>query len=309
VNSERAPIVAAGDCGFDRKTVSQRTAPIAVVIPTYGRGARVAATLNAIARCDPRPEEIWLHVDQAAAFPREGFARSFPDVRVVCSATRLGPGGGRHACLQKVGAPLAVCFDDDSYPCDTDFFESVSTLFEKLPRAAVIGASIWRRRQMEVPRSATLVRKPSFTGCGAAMRLSAYRDVSGYIPRPVAYGVEESDLSLQFFAKGYEVYESGELRVFHDTELQHHGRPEITECVVANVALLAFLRYPILLWPWGLLQLASTIGYCLRNGRRQGVLRGLLRIPLDCFTYRGYRTVYPFNKVRAFLMWRRSFRS
>ena len=37
--------------------------------------------------------------------------------------------------------------------------------------------------------------------------------------------MEESDLSLQLFAAGWQIYEAGELRVFHDTDLAHHQSP------------------------------------------------------------------------------------
>ena len=39
--------------------------PIAVLIPTYNRGAAVLSVLEKIQACDPQPSEIWVHVDQA----------------------------------------------------------------------------------------------------------------------------------------------------------------------------------------------------------------------------------------------------
>jgi ABC-type Na+ efflux pump permease subunit len=52
-------------------------------------------------------------------------------------------------------------------------------------------------------------------------------------------------LSLQLFAAGWQIYEAGDLSVYHDTELKHHQSPEITSGYIANAGLFAFLNYPI----------------------------------------------------------------
>lgn len=263
----------------------EQNIPVAVVIPTYNRGTRVCDTLEKVYACDPRPAEIWVHVDQSDGRLETILTNRFPDVRVLSSMARVGPGGGRHRCFAACTTPIAVSFDDNSYPVDTDFFACVVALFKQHPDAAVIGATIWHRDQLEIPIATTFARALSFTGCGHALLLSAYRDVQGYVPRPIAYGLEETDLSLQLFAAKYNIYTSGQLRVFHDTKLKHHQSPEITECVVANAALFAFLRYPIWLWPYGLLQVISTVIYCLRVGRWRGVPAGLGRITSDCIAF------------------------
>jgi GT2 family glycosyltransferase len=58
--------------------------------------------------------------------------------------------------------------------------------------------------------------------------------------------MEETDLSIQLFAAGWDIYEAGDLRVFHDTELKHHESPKITAGHIANTGLCAFLNYPML---------------------------------------------------------------
>ena len=285
-----------------------KTVAVAVVIPTYRRGDKVLTTLRKIMACDPLPAEIWIHVDQTDGLLEAQLAEQFPTVRVISSTGRLGPGGGRHRCLELCAAPLAVSFDDDSYPCDSDFFERVVTLFAEHPNAGVVGAAIWHPHQAEIPRATTLVRKLGFTGCGHAIRLSAYRDIPGYVPRGVAYGMEEADVSLQLFARKWTIYESGELRVFHDTALAHHRSPEITEGVVTNVALLAFLRYPVWFWFWGLLQVGSMIRFCLRAGRWRGVFTGVVGIPAVCLAFRRFRHVLPTRAVFDYLRSRSAIR-
>ena len=172
---------------------------------------------------------------------------------------------------------------------DSDFFGSVERIFSKLPHAAVLGASIRHRHEPEKIRTRSLVQVTDYVGCGCAVRLAAYRQVRGYLPRPVAYGMEERDLSLQFFAAGWQIYESGDLRVFHDTDLEHHQSPEITSGVIANVGLYAFLHYPISAWGLGVAQVANKVAYCIRKGQVRGIVSGVLSIPRECYCNRQYR--------------------
>lgn len=279
---------------------------VGVVIPTYNRGLAVLTTLGRVYACDPRPAEVWVHVDAADGLLELELSKQFPNVRILTSPVRLGPGGGRHRCLLACKTPYVASFDDDSYPVDTDFFSRVERLFSENPRAAVIGASIWHRHDAPKPRVESLSQVPSFTGCGNAIRLAAYRQVRGYLARPVAYGMEESDVSLQMFAAHWKIFEAGDLRVFHDTELKHHQTAEITSGYVTNVGLFAFLNYPVIGWGWGFLQLANVVIFSIRMGRIRGLLSGILCIPAECYRNRQHRNPIAWSTVRSFLRFRRA---
>ena len=260
--------------------------PIAVFIPTYNRGTAVFSVLEKIQACDPQPSEIWVHIDQADGRLEGKVALRFPEVKILTSPVRLGPGGGRHRCLSACTTPYAVGFDDDSYPVDRDFFSRVERLLSTHPAVAVFGASIWHRNEPEKPLDESLRPTPSYIGCGYAIRVAAYRQLRGYLSRPIPYGIEESDLSLQLFAAGWRVCEASEMRVFHDTELKHHSSPEITSSSITNVGLYAFLNYPIVDWSLGLLQLVNKVVYCARMGRFRGIGSGIVNIPKECIRYR-----------------------
>ena len=79
------------------------------------------------------------------------------------------------------------------------------------------------------------------------------------------------------------------LRVFHDSELQHHVSPAINAAHITNTVLLAYLRYPVRYWPLGALQVFPRVRYALKMGRRRGILKGLLAIPFTIGKYRGLR--------------------
>jgi GT2 family glycosyltransferase len=280
--------------------------PVAVLIPTYSRGGAVISVLEKIQVCNPRPVEIWVHVDRSDGMLESQLHRRFPTVKVLTSSTRLGPGGGRHRCLLACGAPYAASFDDDSYPVDADFFRRVEELFLEHPRAAIFGANIWHRHEPERARVASLSVSPSYIGCGFAIRLAAYHNTRGLLPRPVAYGMEEADLGMQLFAVGWHIYEAGDLRVFHNTDLKHHESPEINAGVITNIGLFAFLHFPIVRWGWGLMQIGNRVVYSMRMGRFRGICSGLLRIPIDCYRHRCYRNALAWPILKKFLELRRT---
>jgi GT2 family glycosyltransferase len=199
-----------------------------------------------------------------------------------------------------------VSFDDDSYPVDRDFFGQVELLFARYPRAAILAANIRQRNEPEKVRDSVVARIPSYVGCGYAIRLAAYKEVRGTLPRPVAYGMEEMDLSIQLFASGWRIYEARELRVLHESDLKHRRSAEINAGRITNVGLFAYLHFPMVHWGWGLLQIANMVRYSVRTGQFRGIGSGLLRIPIECYRYRKYRSPVAWPTLKRFLLFRRA---
>lgn len=291
-----------------RRMIGQVMAPkadVSVIIPTYSRGRAVLGVLEKIGQCDPAPRAIIVHIDQSDGILEGELKTSFPGVTVLSSDARLGPGGGRHKCLEVCRTPYAVSFDDDSYPVDSDFFRCVEQHFARDKKAAIFGAAIWHRHEAERLRTRTVRPAASYIGCGFAIRLAAYRQTRGLLPRPIAYGMEESDLCVQLFASGWGIYEAGDLRVFHDTDLAHHQSKEINAGTIANVGLFAFLHYPASRLGWGLLSVLNRVVYSISVGRLRGILSGVLMVPAECYRHRHYRRVIPWPVLSKFLEARR----
>jgi GT2 family glycosyltransferase len=128
-----------------------------------------------------------------------------------------------------------------------------------------------------------------FVGCGAAVRRTAFLETRGYLPLEFAYGAEEVDISLQLLDRGWTILKSDALRVRHRTSRAHQATPAITSAHISNVALVGYLRYPFLLWPFAILQIGRRVLWSLQNGRSEGVLRGLGRIPRHLWQHRSQR--------------------
>lgn len=276
--------------------------PISVVIPTYKRPKLLLLALEEIAKCDPIPSEIIIHIDANDSITQLAVDDSeFKGVRVIKSDTRVGPGGGRNRAIAIAENELIASFDDDSCPIDKDYFLRLFKLFERFPKAAVIGASIFHVGEEILPDALVAKWVPDFIGCGCAYRKSAFQQTNGYVSLPVAYGMEEVDVALQLRNSNWKILHSAWLRVFHNTRLTHHNSPKVTAASIANLALLAYLRYPIYFWWLGLAQCLNRIYWLIWHGRLNGIIQGIGLIPTLIYQYRQRREPISPQSLRAHL--------
>ncbi|MBV9926106.1 MAG: glycosyltransferase family 2 protein [Acidobacteria bacterium] len=278
---------------------------ISVAIPTYKRQELLLQTLERIMSCDPAPEEIIVHVDGGDETTGEAVAGAFPQVNVIKSDVRVGPGGGRNKILARAANSIVASFDDDSYPIDKDYFKRLLLVFAAFPEAAVIDSNIFIKGECVEPDTRTAQWVSGFTGCGCAYRRDVFNETSGYVSLPVAYGMEEVDLAIRLHANGWRILKSSWLRVMHDTSLEHHNSPKITSGSIANQALLMFLRYPLTCWWIGLAQVANRILWLIKNKRTKGIIKGVCLIPVIIWRHKKHRRIVAPIFLRSYLRLRR----
>lgn len=263
-------------------------------------------TIRRIEACDPPPAEIIVHVDQSNGDLERELRAACPTVRLISSARRVGPGGGRHRCIEAATQPIFASFDDDSWPVDSDYFAEVERLFAALPDAVLVTAQVFHQGETCPERRDGRQRVHDYIGCGYALRVAAYRNTTGHLDRTCPYGFEEVDVALQLGAGGGEIWYCHTLRVFHDTRLAHHPNPDIVAGTIQNAALLAWLRYPLPLWPYAALQVASVVRSMIRFRRYRGIAVGLFGIPRTLWAYRGARRPLDAASVWRYLRHRRA---
>ena len=279
---------------------------ISAIVTAYERIEQTLATLTVIQSCVPAPDEILVHVDDNRVECADAIRDAFPDVRVLLSHERVGPGGGRNKLLAAVTHDLVASFDDDSYPIDSDYFGRAQHLFAKHEDASVICAALYHRGETIALDERKAEWTADFCGGACVFRRSAFLEAGGYVPLAVAYGMEEVDLALRLHSRGGRILTSSWLRVFHDTDLQRHGDPRVTAGSIANLALLAYLRYPVSLWFVGLGQCVNRVMWLLRHGRRRGIWTGVTMIPAHLRAHRQYRLPLAFGEVKSYLALRRA---
>ncbi|HEX3186882.1 MAG TPA: glycosyltransferase [Pyrinomonadaceae bacterium] len=279
---------------------------ISAIVTAYERVDQTLKTLRILESCDPKPDEILVHVDGNGIECVDAIARTYPQVRVLVSNDRVGPGGGRNKLLAAASHEFVASFDDDSYPIDSDYFARVLQLFDRFQDTSIISASLYHAGEAISLDEREARWTADFSGGACVFRRAAFIAAGGYVPLPVAYGMEESDLALRLHAQGGKILSSSWLRVFHDTDLKRHAEPQVTAGSIANLALLAYLRYPVSLWSIGILQCANRVLWLLRHGRHRGIWRGLTMIPGHLRAHRHFRLTVSNRAVRSYLALRRA---
>jgi GT2 family glycosyltransferase len=278
---------------------------VSAIIPTYNRPDKLRVSLERILACEPPPAEVIVHADggdnQTATLIRAGF----PQVRLIESVDRVGPGGGRNRLLAAAACRFVASFDDDSYPVDTDYFARLELAFEKSPETAVLAAAIFHNGEQVEPDDRRCRWVADFVGCGCAYRREAFMRTTGFVPLPLAYGMEEVDLALRLHGSGWRILQSPWLRVRHETDRQHQADPAITSATVANLPLLTYLRYPVACWWVGLAQTMSRVCWLALHRRWRGITGGFYRVPGLIRSYAGYRRTVSMSALNSYLRLRR----
>ena len=279
---------------------------ISAIVTAYERIEQTLATLRVIQSCTPPPGEILVHIDDNQIACENAIRTDFPHVRVLRSEDRVGPGGGRNKLVAAAQCELVASFDDDSYPIDADYFARAVKLSEQFPEASVICAALYHLGEAIGLDDRSARWTADFSGGACIYRRDAFIEAGGYVPLPLAYGMEEVDVAIRLHARGGKILTTSWLRVFHNTDLQRHADPLVTASSIANLALLAYLRYPISLWGIGVGQCANRLLWLLKHGRRRGIVRGVTMIPSHLHANHRYRLPVSKNAVRSYLALRRN---
>ena len=279
---------------------------ISAIVTAYQRIEQTLETLRVIQSCTPPPDEVLVHVDANEIACEKAIQKAFPMVRILRSNEQVGPGGGRNKLVQAARFEFIASFDDDSYPIDSDYFERAGKLFEQFPDASVICAAVCHLGESIAIDIRRAQWTADFLGAACLYRRQAFLDAGGYVPLPVAYGMEEVDLALRLHSRGGKILNTPWLRVFHNNDLRHHAEPKITAGSIANLALLAYLRYPVSLWGIGVGQCANRLLWLLRHGRYRGILKGVTMIPAHLRAHHRYRLPLSKRAVRSYLALRRA---
>jgi GT2 family glycosyltransferase len=268
---------------------AETTEPVSAIVTAYRRIDQTIDTVRRIKACRPAPDEIIVHVDANQTECVDAIRREFPDIELLVSSEAVGPGGGRNKLMAAARNEVVTSFDDDSYPMDIDFFARAGLLMNRFPEASLIAGAIFDRGEPVAADELTTACTASFGSGGTVFRRTPFLAAGGFVPLVVAYGMEEEDLALRLLDRGQTLLRSPWLRVFHDSDLSHHNSARITSAVIANLALLTWLRYPASYWPYGALQVANRILWCLRVGRHSGILKGIGSIPRHLAKHWGLR--------------------
>ena len=279
---------------------------VTAIVTAYKRVDQTVSTLKQIKDCRPLPAEIIVHVDGGQTGCAIAIRNAFPDVQIIVSQNRVGPGGGRNKLIAAAAHNIVASFDDDSYPIDRDYFARLSEVFRQQPDADVVAARITNRGGVVADAKPEVGPAVNFGGGGVAYRRDQFLASGGYVPLAVAYGMEEVDLCLRYLDSKRKIYFSPWLRVFHDNDLSKHACGDVTAGSIVNLALLVYLRYPVRYWPYGAMQVLRRIAWLIMVRRFAGLLSGVINIPRHVWRHRAFRACVSPATLSTFLRERRT---
>jgi GT2 family glycosyltransferase len=206
---------------------------LSVIIPTYNRPAKLAATVRCFLRQTVPHADYEIIVVDDASTP----AARLPELESAgprCSLIRLDEMVERAVARNRAAAVACgeiVLFSDDDLRCGPGFLEAHLEAHRRWPGALVTGKivlppeAIHRpgvrfRQEMEnrsFPRSCGPVEAPNFgTAANMSIRRQRYLELGGFDPAMV--GIEDQDFSLHHSSAGGTIVYVPEAVAVHDDD-------------------------------------------------------------------------------------------
>jgi GT2 family glycosyltransferase len=268
---------------------------ISVIVPAHKRFDTLSRSLAAIQACVPPPDEVIVHVDGSSEYLIQKLRDSFPTVKVLKSDKLLGPGGSRTVMVEAAANEWVANFDEDSHPETPDYFYRIVQLITRFPDVAMFSAA-----SNDLEKRETMIQRVAIpSGCGCVFRKSWMQRTGGFVPLPIAYGMEEVDMGLRLHAEGGQVLMDPLLRVVHDKQPPETINEELNAGVFRNTVLFPYLRFPIWLWPLGAWAAGRRLLSCLIKGWTQGLASAISTTPEYLSKHAAYRKTVPGAKVLA----------
>ena len=153
-------------------------------------------------------------------------------VKWFVSPQSIGASAARHQIYPLANSEILIGLDDDAHPLNDDFIFKVETLFNKFPNVGILSfeeikgiypSDIEALKHAEKDKKEFLTSQ--FIGCGFAIRKSVYNQTNGFPSWIDIYG-EESCLSIEVLAKGYDILYTNKIKVNHrvDRELRKENK-------------------------------------------------------------------------------------
>ncbi|WP_369765614.1 glycosyltransferase family 2 protein [Flavobacterium sp. WC2429] len=152
--------------------------------------------------------------------------KQFSWVRWYVSEKSIGASASRHELYPKAQGQFLIGLDDDAHPLHLDFIDKIVNIFAKYPNSGIIAfqevKGIYTSdeealKKYESPEQEYFTNE--FIGCGFAIRKDAYESTNGFPVWIDIYG-EESCVSIEVVAKGYDIIYSNTIKVNHRVNLE-----------------------------------------------------------------------------------------
>lgn len=142
-------------------------------------------------------------------------------VQFFVSGKSIGASAARHKIYPLANSEILIGLDDDAHPLNSNFISQIENLFNKNPNVGILAfeeiKGVFISDEEAFAQSEDKHKQflcSEFIGCGFAMRKSVYDITNGFPVWIDIYG-EESCLSIEVLAKGYDILYTNEIKINH----------------------------------------------------------------------------------------------
>lgn len=147
--------------------------------------------------------------------------KQYIKVKWLESPKSIGASAARNLLYKQASGKYIFGFDDDAHPLNTDFLDQSIALFQAYPKVAIIAFEEVKGVFENDNMALSIAQKKEiqfftneFIGCGFVIKKSVYDQTNGFPKWVDIYG-EESCLSIEVIALGYEILFSNTIKVNH----------------------------------------------------------------------------------------------
>ncbi|WMI65818.1 glycosyltransferase family 2 protein [Aestuariibaculum sp. YM273] len=145
----------------------------------------------------------------------------FDWVKWFAGKDSIGASAARNLLFKNAKGNILIGLDDDAHPLSNDFVVLSQQLFKEFPKVGVLAfqeiKGVFKTDEDALNNSSKLVEEyfcREFVGCGFAIRKVVYEVTNGFPDWIDIYG-EESCLSIEVLAKGYEILYTTKIKINH----------------------------------------------------------------------------------------------
>lgn len=192
-----------------------------ILIVSKNRKEELAFTLKVLVRyLDLTIHEVLVFLD-GCSDNSELLQVQFGWIKWVVSEKSIGASAARHQLYPMAIGQFLIGLDDDAHPLSTDFIIKASNIFKKYPNVGIIAFQEIKGvfvSDEDAVKQVTLKEDEyycsEFIGCGFAIRKDVYEAINGFPIWIDIYG-EESCVSMEVLAEGYDMIYSNAIKVNH----------------------------------------------------------------------------------------------
>jgi len=171
-----------------------------------------------------------------------------------------------------------VSLDDDAWFVQGDEIAIAVDFLERWPKVAAVAFDILSPDCPHMVPRGKAVSVAMFVGCGHVLRLSAVKEMGGYVESPGLYGGEEKDLCIRLIDAGYQIVKFDGVHVWHDKSSLARDLADQHRSGVCNDLAFVLRRTPLgLIIPSLIWKISKHLVFSLRAGLLISCLKGFVK--------------------------------